>query len=254
MLYAQVSQQRLQGPKNTAKTKPQDDLKGSIIHLIEEFEKNPSESRAIISLSNQFGIKRRRLYDIVNVFSSIGCCSKVSLDNVLWLGKDKIPEELKNQAEKRDLFNPALSLDKLFDVDACIGINNLTVCFLLLFIAMKNDKIDIRFAGQFLSRNSGRYKTTLCKLYQICYILNALGVTSKSEQVCEVKLNTPYMFVKPQEDSEPKEGVDISSISSLLNNHNKSTVEDYIQKRRDELAKNYIANVAERDAVLGIHE
>lgn len=224
----------------------QDGLKTSILLLISEFERYPMKSRAILSLSNQFKIKRRRLYDVINVFTSIGCCQKTSFDNVIWLGKERIPIELQDQAEKKDIYNPEYSLSQLFEVESSIGISNLTMCFLLLFLAQKTDKQDIRFAAHFLSRNTGRYKTTLCKLYQISYILNALGVTSRSEQVCEVVLSPNFKAAFPQLEITPEPKSDFTLIDTLLN-HKSNRPESYIQSRRDEIKNSFIEGMASKD-------
>ena len=229
----------------------QDDLKTSIVQLVNEFEANPYESPAITTLSARYHIKRRRLYDVINVFTSIGCCEKSCLDHIVWLGKVKILAKLKDLRTLRNIDDQTKTLDELFPINSCIGISNLTTCFILLFYALRSNKLDIRFAGQFLSRGTGRYKTTLCKLYQISYILSALGITTRSDQVCEVIMNPPYIegddiYNAPsfgdKEDS-------VMSLDVLLNRPVKSSNGHYSIRRREELKECFIRNIQKENGV-----
>ncbi|EAY06276.1 hypothetical protein TVAG_475100 [Trichomonas vaginalis G3] len=228
-----------------------DDLKTCIMNLVSEFEQKPDESKAITQLSTRYKIKRRRLYDVINVYTSLGCCQKTCLDHVIWLGKEKIIPGLKALIIKEDINNPNKTLEELFPVNGCIGIANLTLYFLLLFYALKSNKVDIRFAAQFFSRGTGRYKTTLCKLYQISYILNAIHVTTRSEQVCEVILNPPFITSQDiVDDPVPqKNNLDsIMSIEQLLNRPIFTNTDNYVIRRREEMRECFVKNISAREA------
>ncbi|OHT09044.1 hypothetical protein TRFO_22211 [Tritrichomonas foetus] len=177
---------------NSKESKNSDDLRASIQVFVKSFESSPKNTQAISSLSSRFAIKRRRLYDVINVFEAIGCCERSDLDAVRWIGKENIITNLNSLRKQRGIDDSTKMLEDLFPVPCCVGISNLTISFLLLFFALKQDRIDLRYVSHFFSRNTARYKTTLCKLYQICYILGSIGVTERTSQVCEVILNRPY--------------------------------------------------------------
>ena len=185
-----------------------------IFDFLEQTKNTPS---AILDLSKKFSLKRRRLYDIINVFVSIGLCKKANYDQITWLGKDFIFQELSTQKEKR-FRNGSLSLNEMFPTSTCIGISNLTSSFLLLFYALKVKKLDLRYVSKLFSENTTRYKTTLCKLYQICFILNALGITQRSNNVCEVILNDEYFYLSNKKEINFNDNkIGIFSMSQLLN-------------------------------------
>lgn len=197
---------------NSNGNKQSDDLRSSIQIFVKTLEssyknkKNQTDNSSsgtdnsdadygaqqISTLSSRFAIKRRRLYDVINVFEAIGCCEKSGLDAVRWVGKENIIVNLRSLKIQRGVHDRRKHLDDLFPVPCCVGISNLSISFLLLFFALQQDRVDLRYASQFFSRTTARYKTTLCKLYQICYILGSIGVTSRTAQVCEVILNKPY--------------------------------------------------------------
>lgn len=199
--------------------KTQDDLRQGIQAFVSCLEHSPDQTQAITSLSNRFGIKRRRLYDVINVLESIGVCRKNGLDAVKWLGLSNMKATMQELRRSRNIDNTSLSLEELFPSQSCIGISHLTISFLLLFSAVRTNRLDLRFVSQFFSHGMNRYKTTLCKLYQICYILCAIGVTTRTAQVCEVVLNEEYCDNGVKGIAKKKQPeISVMSITSLLNN------------------------------------
>lgn len=234
------------GPPPAPESKVPEDLRVSIRSFVDCLEQVPERTRPITFLSNRFGIKRRRLYDVINVFESVGACRKSGLDTVKWLGLENMKETLRSLRRERHIDDPTITLEQLFPAPCCVGISNLTTSFLLLFGAIKSNRVDLRFVSQFFSHGTTRYKTTLCKLYQICYILGAIGVTKRTAQVCEVILSDEYCDPDAlrygEEQPEPE---DAMSITALLNKSTakKPGVDDWLATRRAALESCYIENV-----------
>ena len=226
------------------KIKQNESLKTSIQHLVAFMEATPNVSHAISILSQRFAIKRRRLYDIINVLMSIGCCQKSCLDQIIWLGKNQITEKIIQLKESKKLSDPNLTLSEMFPVNGCIGISNLTTSFILLFFALKTNRLDLRFISQYFSRQTTRYKTTLCKLYQICFILGAVSVTTRTTQVCEVLLNEPYYnddIITNENELKSNEPL---SIDFLLNRPRNDFSTNYISQRRKDFNDTFIESVS----------
>lgn len=216
-----------------------DEFKTSIRLFIQHLELNEGE-QSITAPSVALGIKRRRLYDVVNVFESIGCCKKCALDSVIWIGKTNISNTFDMLIKQKNLNNPSLSLADLFPIDQCIGVSNLTSSFVLLFYALKVDHLDLRYVAHFFSRKSSRYKTTLCKLYQISYIMNAVELMSRTSQVCEVVISKQFFRVEVLPEISDR-GTDAVSIQSLLINENKDF--DMVMKRRKEFKQYFLEHM-----------
>ena len=208
-----------------------DEFKTSIRLFIQHLELNDGE-QSITAPSIALGIKRRRLYDVVNVFESIGCCKKCALDSVIWIGKSNIKHTFDMLIKQKDLYNPKYTLADLFPIDQCIGVSNLTASFVLLFYTLKTDHLDLRYVAHFFSRKSSRYKTTLCKLYQISYILNAIELMNRTSQVCEVVISTEFFKVEIIADINERSSECVSIQSLLIGNENEEF--DLTMKRRKE--------------------
>ncbi|OHS97680.1 hypothetical protein TRFO_36080 [Tritrichomonas foetus] len=220
--------------------KSNDELKASIQLLIRQLESRQGE-QSISAPSQALGIKRRRLYDVINVFESIGCCRKCALDSVIWIGKENIAKAFDFIAKSRKVDDLSKSISDIFPVHQCVGIQNLTTSFILLFFALRTDRLDLRFTAQFFSRNTSRYKTTLCKLYQVAYILAALDLTSKTSHVCEVVIRPDIFGVKTLDLPSNSSAV---SIKSLLNG-SEDELSSAITKRRNDFRSYYIARLKE---------
>lgn len=238
--------------------KAPEDLKISIQMLIQELEAYPRQTFAITLLSQKYMIKRRRLYDMINVFSAIGCCRKSGLDHMVWMGTEMFSQFLSQMKKSRGIDDKTKTLCDLFPVASCIGISNLTVCFLLLFSALKTNHLDLRFVGQLFSRETSRYKTTLCKLYQISYILSSIHITNRTSTVCEVILLPPYSdedILPDEPDNKANNSIIPISIDSLLNTHIKIEPENqYIYDRRHELRDTFIECISQSRQTFPIEE
>ena len=208
----------------------QDELKTCIQNLVRYLDNSQTPTFGIASLSRQFKIKRRRLYDILNVFEAIGFCHKTDLDKLEWKGRDNLESAIRAISADPMIYNPSSKLADIFPCPCSVGVSSLAICFLKMFFALSTNRIDLRPVSQFLSRDTMRYRTTLCKMYQIAYILTAIDVTSRTTQVCVVALNSPYSDAI-QEPAPP----DPTSLLLLLNWQGEGDPKNMFQRRRDEL-------------------
>jgi hypothetical protein len=225
------------------------DLKQQIGLMIDELDSRHCEPLAIAPLSARFGIKTRRLYDFINILSAIGCCQKSGLGHLLWLGRRQIPPRVSELGRARDIDNPDLTLSDLFPVADCVGMANLTQCFMLMFRAMRTTHLDLRFVGNLFSRKTTRYKSTLCKLYQITFVLCAARICDRTSQVCQVVLCAPYIDF-PTLEAERVMQADPRQIDSLLNRKKESETTGWATRRRKEMHDLFLASAISKTVTI----
>lgn len=212
-------------------SKQNDELKLAIRCLVSYFESSRDSSHSIADLSKRFRIKRRRLYDIINVFEAIGFCQKPDLDRVSWNGRQNLMTIIENLATDTKLYDGGKTVSELFPVSCSVGISSLSLSFLRLFYALGTNVLDIRIIGKFLSRDTNRYKSTLCKLYQISYILGAIDIILRNgNQACEVTLHESFRrFLKKPVVQDPL------SLESLLNRRDGQISNNIFENRMQEI-------------------
>jgi hypothetical protein len=159
--------------------------------VVQELEEHIGEPYSISWLHKRHQLKRRRLYDLVNVFSAIGCARRVNGEEIVWFGRGEIMAKLQREKEELGISNAEIGMSTLFPPENSVGLTSLTIAFLMLFPALGTHEIDLRDAGSFFARSTTKYKTVLCKLYQIAVILGALGLTDKTQNMCEVRILPP---------------------------------------------------------------
>lgn len=203
---------------------------GNIIQrMVRDLESNPNQIHSIPQLCRKFPVKRRRLYDVINVLSAIGCSSRSGPDEITWHGPDRCAAKLREEIHKLDVHNPTKSLNDLFPPETCVGLGAVTISFLMIFVATQVEIVDLREVSCFLSRNRRTYKTILSKLYQIATILGTVGVISRTPNVCEVKLEPPFAaLIREEGEKAPV------AIEALLN---RPGAPDTIERRREEYKK-----------------
>lgn len=189
-------------------------FKSSIKALVASAEAQPQLTYNITKLCREFNFQRRRLYDVISILEALGCCEKVNVDRITWHGLAQIPGHLLKIQERIGATQPETDMASMFRGQQMILLSNLTVSFVLCFLVLQQRSLDIKNVAMFLSRDNGRFKSTLCKLYQITYILEAVGIVAKTVTPSQFILAEPYYAVAPIVEVDSP-----FSIKSLLNCH-----------------------------------
>ncbi|EAY08004.1 hypothetical protein TVAG_115630 [Trichomonas vaginalis G3] len=225
-------------------------LSDSIQELRKALDKEKGVQNSITKLSTRFNIKRRRLYDVVNVLISTGCCEKGEFDCIIWMGENQIYQKFADLYRVRQIGNSTMTIDELFPIEICVGVPNLTINFILVYFALQTQCLDLRIIAALFSRGTQRMKTTLSKLYQISYILCSIGVTKRSTQVCEVVLEDYlYQYVLNSNNTNPDSKEDPLSIFNLLNIPQHDDLHEAILNRRKMFNQYFIDNAYKADFI-----
>ena len=191
----------------------------SIQMLVKAAEEKKITNFAITALTKQFSFQRRRLYDVINVLEAIGVCKKTSVDMISWYGLSCIPNTIKLLQKEKNLDSSPRNLEILFPDDTCISISNLTKAYILCFSTLQSQTLNLKSVANLFSKQNGRFKTTLCKLYQITHVLEAAGIVQKTVVPGEVTICDPYYILNSPKEKE----LNMLSIDALLNHHIKSS-------------------------------
>ena len=140
------------------------------------------------------GFHKRRFYDVVNVLDVLGVVRKLDSESFKWIGFDGIRERIFEICTLRGAFDLNKSLSDIIPSNDAISISKFTEYFLVCFMALDQRYLDIKEISAFLCRSNDRGKTSLCKLYQIAQILDAIGIITKTERTSELCINDEYFF------------------------------------------------------------
>jgi hypothetical protein len=197
----------------------------AIQSFVREAESRPPGEYKISRILAEFGFQKRRMYDVMNVLSAIGCLRKTSADSMFWQGLSAIPAALVKLQHDAGADCPATPLDRIVGCDNNVSIFGLTVGLLLCFLSLRQRALDIKHITQYLCRRTGRHKATLCKLYQIAHILESTGVFQRSHVPGQLEfVDRFFATLDLQAENNP------FAMTSILN-HSHST-EDLVFKRR----------------------
>ena len=206
--------------QNRKAPKGSDSFRASILMFLDTVERRPNATYLISEISSRFGFQRRRFYDVINVLEAVGCCQKTNVDAFLWLGLANVKHALQKLGTQKGIYQYEQQMDQIFESVPIVTIAKLTQDFVLSFIALNRRVLDIKQISAFLSRDNGRFKTILCKLYQISHILEIVGIIGKTVVPGEVTLRDDYFpdaspITKKCEKAEVKKN--LLEIENLLN-------------------------------------
>jgi hypothetical protein len=225
---------------------PAESFRSAIQAFVSYAESNASDEYSISRLLTKFHLQKRRMYDVTSVLTVIGCCEKMSVDSIRWVGLSRIPFALLKLQREAGAESGETTLDAIIGSCAIVSISSLTRQFVLCFLVLHLATMDIREISRYLSRKTGRRKSTLCKLYQIAHILEAASVLIRSDVPGSITLVdrffTPVDIIAM---ARPAIGQSPYAIDSILN-HENHNVETITARRRKEFSAEIAKKRVER--------
>lgn len=170
-----------------------DNFHHSIVRFLEYCNSNGEIMLKITNICERFGFQRRRFYDLATILQAFGILQKENLDMVKWVGMGQIIPTLEKVIHERGIGTADSSnISTIFPSVQKLLMSSIAVDFTLLFITQRRQKLNIQETASFFARDNGRFKSTLCKLYQIVYILIELGIVERRNTPNEVYLADRY--------------------------------------------------------------
>lgn len=204
-------------------SKGRSNFKESAIQLITECREKHDKIMNCRIMSKKLNMERRRFYDIINVLDGIDLFKKLDADSFIWMGTENSRKRIQQIAITRGVFDSTKRLEDVFPSKKCISITQISLDIILIFAALQVRRIDLKDLSYFLSRNNGREKTMICKLYQAAAIFELAGIIEKTKNIGEFAITEDY-YLQFNEDP--------TFINTLLNR--KTYQSDFIARRNDE--------------------
>ena len=206
-----------------------DSFKQAISSFINYVETSKLPRCSISQICSRFNFKRRRFYDVIIVLEAIGVCQHINVDTIAWFSLSNINNTMKKLIHLSNADSPYTSLRSILPSEKSVSIGRLTTLLMLCHSALNRDTLDIRQVACFFSRENGRFKTTLCKLYQITHILCAIGVFEKQNVPRYTTIKKEY-FVESLTDSS-SDSCSLSIESLLSKREERSLIAPCIDQR-----------------------
>ena len=222
---------QIEEPQEKETRKYSDQFKTSIQSFIQDVENSGSKIISVSKSCTKYEFQRRRFYDVLNVLEAIGCCNKLNAESVQWLGLSNIPSTLLLLQKSWKVDDVDATLEDIFQTEQSIVISQLTRLFIMCYLVMQSQALDIKQIATFLSRSNQRYKTTLCKLYQITHILEAAGVLHRTMVPCVMVLEQQYFALLESRDFQVFDSHPLS-VQNLLNDHKSQAFQEAVERRR----------------------
>jgi hypothetical protein len=202
----------------------------SLASLFNQCSNSSHKNFEIYKLLSTHGFRRRRFYDVINVLETLGICNKINSETLLWNGIGNASMAIDRLARKHGAYDRGKTLSDIIPCISTITITSMTEFFVVAFIALEKQNLDIKEIAAFISRTNGREKTTLCKLYQIAQILQITGIITKTEKKSQFRMCDDF-FLRA---SKNFQNVGYMEIKNLLNRPSFSIDNNIIEIRNIE--------------------
>jgi hypothetical protein len=142
----------------------------------------------ITTLAQDFGIKRRGLYDFLSICATFGICRRYSSTHVEWFGIDQADTAINTLREQCRESNGHITLFDVFGSSNDPSLQRLSVAIIKLFFFLRVKFLDLRKVGRIFAQHITKYKTMLRKLYTVAGGLEVAGLIRKTRIGSEIQL------------------------------------------------------------------
>lgn len=160
--------------------------------LIDHFNKSHSSELSLQSICERYSFERRRFYDVINILEGIGCIKKLDSDRMIWYGIGNVKKNIKRLVKKHVSAPANEPIQNLLKISKTCSIISLTNTYMLSFIALQTREVSLMELANIIAQFNKRYKSTLCKLYQISQIMRAMGVVEFNSRQGLPRLTEDY--------------------------------------------------------------
>lgn len=168
--------------------------------LIEKSEGKPNLPLQINKIATEYGVEKRRLYDLMNVLVACDVCRKTESHVYRWLSINNAQQAVRRisrEIEERAIEN---GINTLFKLPESPAIGVMTAMFIGSFAFFSMTRINIRDISLLMASDARHYKPVLRRLYLVAFLLERVGllkhvhkvgdyeITVNVKEICEASL------------------------------------------------------------------
>ena len=187
--------------------------------LIQELQLEQNQI-SIEQLVRRKSYDKRRLYDLLNILTTLGICAKLENKEFVWIGTDSVRDVILAMATDLELQCATTDDISVLQVDDNTHLSVIVTKFIQSFLYFGKNTINVQDIAYCMSQKPDRAKRILRRLYLITQILEEVGVVEHTSDRGKYKL---VMDVHPI----------VKQAFRQLMNENKLPVESILSKMND---------------------
>lgn len=212
----------------------------SVLHEIIRMADEKDGDVSILYLTREKKYEKRRIYDLVNVLSAVGICTRAWVNSFHWNGLDNVRNALKEMGKELELraFQDCILTNLQLPASAQLGI--VVKNFLWIFLYFGRRSANIHCAASILASEYVSQKKVLRRLYLVTQVLEHTGVVRHLQTIGEYQICydvSEIMLEVLQEMHANKEFPD-ESVWALLSSVNPEHLREIHRKRMFECPPN----------------
>lgn len=175
---------------NLSKKKQRVEFSQFISAIIARKEADTDKTIEFNLISEEVGIEKRRLYDLMNVLCSCGICVKTDAHVYQWKGLNQLEITLVNLVKKKEsqgiLYK---NFQHLFPLPESPSIGLLTTTLLSLYFYLGTQTLILHEVSKFLAYDVKKEKQITRRLYLVTYLLEQIKVLKHGARNGEYEIN-----------------------------------------------------------------
>ena len=201
--------------------------------MIKNFENNKPKNLNVITVSEQFNISSRRVYDFFNVFTALGVCKNQYKGSIEWISIKKVTETIIMNYKKIEQESDFKTIKDLFNPGPSPSLGVIAMYFISLFFYLDIEILNIhKVSALFMAEKSDR-KSLERRLYLVLAILELAGLVYHSQKTGEYCIKLPvHEIVKQTLENKKNNHTYGNTVLSLMSTVSDSFIRSTFSSRR----------------------
>lgn len=234
---------KVQIDDNCIEKKPSHTVTSTFRSMVMFFETNKSHKLTVTSVSHQFNIQSRRVYDFFNVLTSLHVCCNQGKGIITWEGLSNMESAIVTHYAKLEIDSLVKPMTKVFSLGSSPSLGSIAMNILGLYFYLGVGALRIHDMSILLSERGSDIKSLERRMYLILSLLEALDVVTHSKSTSEYVLTLNINIITNNGLSIKKNYCltnNISSVELLVSRIDSAYKRSLFMNRRLEFYKNVI--------------
>ena len=219
---------------------PRMDFHDFMREFLQLSESNPTRLLNLNWYVTQYGVEKRRLYELFSVLCAIDVCVKNDHEQTyIWKGINHLDQKLLQLGIETELQALTTPLEELFEMKPSPRISEIAINYVKAVIYFMGSPISFRSIAVLMTKNQEKIGQIIRRLYPITTFLAGIDVLCETGQKTVFTLNPIYneTLAKVLSESHQKIKPQPLSIITLLNDINYNYIVSVREMRLHDLEK-----------------
>lgn len=203
--------------------------------IVKDCRESPSAPISVNKIVETENCEKRRLYDLFNVLSALGLCTKTMRKLYVWTGEAKMMGIIQQEYERVESQVFTEDIWDIFKMPESPPIGQLTIAIILIYLFFGTEEMTLKQICLIMTQKRSKMGRLLRRLYLAAFFLEQIGIISHAYHIGGYRLaiDTNEIISSAFANMKARYVFPINSIASQLHTIDSSYINEIKSARRE---------------------